>query len=88
MVRTTIDLEEELLRTAKAIAEVRRQTLSAVISELAWRGLRADTGEDVHTRNGFPVLAARSGSQPVTPEHVAQLLEQDDGDEARIEARD
>ena len=86
--RTTIDLEDELLRTAKAIAEARSKTLSAVITDLAWRGLRADLAEDVSMRNGFPVLATRSGAQPVTPEHVAQLLDQDDLEAAGIEADD
>ena len=75
--RTTIDLDDELLRTAKNIAEVRGQTLSRVISELAWNGLRPNP-DCIATRNGFPVLPVRPGSLPVTPEHVAALLDRED----------
>jgi hypothetical protein len=75
--RTTIDLDEELLRTAKSIAEARRETLSRVISDLAWKGLEPEGGRR-KTRNGFPLLAARPGARPVTAEHVAELLEEAD----------
>ena len=74
--RTTIDLDDELLRTAKNMATVRGQTLSRVITELAWNGLRP--GRDAGgTRNGFPVLPVRPGAGVVTPEHVAALLDED-----------
>jgi hypothetical protein len=74
-------LDEELLRTARVIAEVRGKTLSVVIGDLAWLGLAADHG-NIAARNGFPVLCARPGAQPVTPEHVNQLLGQIVRDEA------
>jgi hypothetical protein len=79
--RTTIDLDDELLRTAKGIAQVRGQTLSKVISELAWNGLRPDAAGG-GTRNGFPVLPSRPGKLPVTPEHVAEMLDREDIDVA------
>lgn len=82
--RTTIDLDEELLRTAKAMSDARGKTLSRVICELAWRGLRPDP-ETSTTRNGFPVLPLRGGAQPVTPEHVAELLDRSDRDSAEVE---
>jgi hypothetical protein len=75
--RTTIDLDDELLRTAKNIAEVRGQSLSKVISDLAWKGLRPDPARG-ETRNGFPVLPVRPGAHAVTPEHVTELLHLDD----------
>jgi hypothetical protein len=77
MMRTTIDLDEELLRTAKSISELKGQTLSRVVSELAWKGLRAETAGGGF-RNGFPVLPLRGGSRPVTPQHVAEMLELED----------
>ena len=75
--RTTLDLDEELLRTAKTIAAARRQTVSRVISELAWKGLKPEA-KIYGRRNGFPVLKPLPGGQPVTPEHVAQLLKEMD----------
>jgi len=77
-VRTTIDLDDELLRTAKDIAAVRGETLSKVISELAWKGLRPEDRGHNGTRNGFPLLPVRPGALPVTPEHVAELLDRAD----------
>lgn len=75
--RTTIDLDEELLRTAKSISELKGQTLSRVVSDLAWKGLRAET-EVFSSRNGFPILALRPGALPVTPQHVAEMLDLED----------
>lgn len=75
--RTTIDLDEELLRTAKAIAAIRGETLSRVIGDLAWQRLHRQP-EEQPTRNGFPLLPARPGAQLVTPEHVEELLAESD----------
>ncbi len=72
--RTTIDLDEELLRTAKALASARHQTLSRVISDLAWKGL-APAPTTLQSRSGFPLLPARPRALPVTSQHVAELLE-------------
>ena len=77
--RTTIDLDEELLRTAKSIAEARHQTLSKVISELAWKGLAPEATQR-RTRNGFPLMRVNPGARPVTPEHVAELMDEFDGE--------
>jgi hypothetical protein len=70
--RTTVDLDDELLRTAKAISEANHQTLSRVISDLAWKGLRPDLPA-YRKRNGFPVLRASPSAQPVTAEHVNEM---------------
>ncbi len=80
MMRTTINLDEELLRTAKAIAATRRETLSKVISDLAWKGLSPEP-TSFSTRSGFPLLPARPGALPVTAQHVADLLDALDQDE-------
>lgn len=81
--RTTIDLDEELLRTAKAISDTRGTTLSRVICELAWKGLRPEPEGGV-ARNGFPLLPRRADAQPVTPEHIAELLDAVDRDEVEV----
>ncbi|MFN7936987.1 MAG: hypothetical protein U0R19_26935 [Bryobacteraceae bacterium] len=71
--RTTIDIDDELLRTAKLLASNRNQTLSQVICDLAWSGLRP-SARSYNTRSGFPVLKRMRGSAAVTPDHVNQLL--------------
>lgn len=78
--RTTIDLDEELLRTAKDIAAAQRETLSTVITRLAWKGLEPDR-QARRVRNGFALLPPRPGAKTVTSEHVAELLNQADLDD-------
>ena len=78
--RTTINLDEELLRTVKTIAKARHQTLSKVIADLAWKGLTAGPTQST-TRSGFPLLPARPGAMPVTSQHVADLLDALDQEE-------
>lgn len=61
-VRTTLDLDEDVLQAAKELAEARGTTAGRVISELARKGL-APTGA-VRARNGVPVLPRRAPSAP------------------------
>ena len=75
-----IDLDDELLHAAKAIAESRHETLSQVISDLAWKGLSPGP-TSFTSRSGFPLLPARPGALPVTMHHVAELLDALDQEE-------
>ena len=75
--RTTIDLDEDILRTAKDLAQERSQSLGRVLSDLARRGLepRAKSGA---SRNGVPILPRLPGAKPVTSKAVRELLELED----------
>ena len=75
--RTTVDLDEDILRTAKAIARNNEQSLGRVISDLARQGLKPPTPK-YKTRNGVPLLTPKPGAQMITSEHVKELLEVDD----------
>jgi hypothetical protein len=70
-VRTTLDLDEDVLQAAKELAEARGTTAGRVISELARKGL-APTGA-VRTRNGVPVLPRRA---PGAPRPTMKLVNQ------------
>jgi hypothetical protein len=75
---TMIDLDEELLLTAQNIADIRGHTLSSVINDLVWKGLRPEPAP-AETKSGFPVLlSVRPGERPVTSAHVAKLMELED----------
>jgi len=74
--RTTVDLDEDVLRAAKALANDREQSLGRVLSDLARHGLRP-TSRDTELRNGLPVLPRLPGARPVTPDHIKDLLEAD-----------
>jgi hypothetical protein len=81
--RTTIDLDEDIVRTAKALAAAKKVTLSRVVSDLVRKGLEPEPIQYTY-RNGFPVLPRRPGGQPVTSEHVAELLERADLEDAGL----
>lgn len=75
--RTTLDLDEDILRAAKDLAEERSQSLGSVLSELARKGLQpAVLALDV--RNGIPLLPRKPGARPVTSQMVKDLLESED----------
>lgn len=70
--RTTLDIDDDILQAAKELAAARGSTAGKVLSELARRGL-AGTGDTAPTRNGVPLLPARPGEAPVTMKRVAEL---------------
>ena len=60
--RTTLDLDEDVLQAAKEIAATRGTTAGKVLSELARKGL-APT-RTARVRNGVPVLPRRAATAP------------------------
>ena len=76
--RTTLDISEDLLRTAKSIAAERKCSIGKVISDLAQRGLEPPPAADYETRNGIRLLARRKNGPVVTSELVKELLENEE----------
>jgi hypothetical protein len=72
--RTTVDIEEDILLAAKEIARQRGATLGKVLSELARQSLtrQAPTG----TRHGLPLFPVQPKAGVVTPELVNQLRDE------------
>lgn len=73
--RTTVDLPPAIHARAKAVAEQRQVSLSAVIADLTARGLAQldePTRIETHPVTGLPFI--RTGL-PVTPEDVADLID-------------
>lgn len=72
--RTTIDIDEDVLLAAKELAAARGTTAGKVLSELARRGLTpADAGPPT-TRNGVPVMPLRPGGAPRVTMHQVNGL--------------
>lgn len=75
--RTTLDIDDDVLQAAKELAERQGSTAGRVLSALARRALapesRITTGSA--TRNGVPVLPSRG--EIVTLEQVRRLLEEE-----------
>jgi hypothetical protein len=73
--RTTLDIDDEVLRAAKELAALQGSTAGKVLSELARKALRpADTKKS--ERNGVPLLPPRPGAGPVTLETVNELRDE------------
>ena len=63
--RTTLDLDEDVLQAAKEIAATRGTTAGKVVSELARKGLAPTRGAPARNiRNGVPVLPRRAATAP------------------------
>ena len=73
--RTTLNLDDDVLEILKEYAENRSVALGKAASELVRRGLAAP----VQTRmvNGFVTVVLPADSPKITSEHVKRLLEDD-----------
>ena len=76
LVRTTLDLDPDVLEAAKQLAAQRGSTAGKVISELARRGLAPEEARGGRQRHGVPVLPARRDAKPVTLETVNRLRDE------------
>lgn len=72
--RTTLDLDDDVLAAAKALGASRGLTAGQMISLLARKGLDTEKGSAT-VRNGVPLLASVSG-RIVTPAMVDEVLDQ------------
>ena len=76
--RTTLDIEDDVLQAAKELAQREGGTAGQVISTLARRGLVAPPvkpNKSSVTRGGVPLVASRG--EVVTLEHVQKLMDQE-----------
>lgn len=77
--RTTLDIEDDILQAAKELAQRERSTTGRVISALARIGLKggvkAGKNPSQRLRNGVPVLPKRD--QVVTLEHVLKIMDEE-----------
>jgi hypothetical protein len=63
--RTTLDIDDDVLQAAKEIAASRQLTAGQVLSELARKGLEpASSADRARLRNGVPILPRRSAEAP------------------------
>ena len=66
MMRTTINLPDDVYELARSVANARRVSLGEAIAELARRGVNPDPGIDLTMP--FPRFAPREGALPITLE--------------------
>ncbi len=78
LMRTTLDIDADVLAAAKEISARTKRTAGQVISDLARAALGSDKsgGQTANMINGFEVISA--GGRIVTPELVQKLAEEMD----------
>jgi hypothetical protein len=77
--RTTLQLDEDVLAAARARAARRGRTLGEVVSELARKGLAPDTAAPRY-RNGIRLMPVRADARPTSLDEINRL--RDDAPEA------
>jgi hypothetical protein len=88
--RTTLDIDEDVLAAAKDLAKSRNSTAGEVISDLVRKALTTPATPSSATgpagavlKNGWYVLPSRGGP-PVTNELVQRLLDEADAEDAGV----
>jgi hypothetical protein len=74
-VRTTLDIDEDVLESAKELAARRGTTAGRILSELA-RSALSPAKRTARKRNGVPILPPRRRAGLVTPEIVNRLRDE------------
>jgi len=73
-VRTTLDIDDDVIAVARELARDERRSIGAVVSDLARRGL---TPSRVEREHGRPVIRSPRDAAPITPEIVRRALDED-----------
>jgi hypothetical protein len=72
--RTTLELDDDVVAAARELASAERRSLGSVVSELARRGL---TPARVEADGDLPVVRVPAGTPAITPEMVRRALDED-----------
>ena len=73
--RTTLDIDDDVLQAAKELAAVQKKTAGQVLSDLARQAL--EPKQTFTMRNGVPVLPHRPGAPRITVEDVERWLDEE-----------
>lgn len=72
--RTTLNLDPDVLEAARRMASEQGRTLGAIVSDLARRGLQAP--ERIRYEGDFPVFDVGEGAPPLTALTVAEASDE------------
>lgn len=75
MVRTTLNLDDDILRIARSLATAERRSLGQVISDLARRGAQPRS-DRIGEEDGFPVFRVPEDAPMITDEMVLTALDE------------
>ena len=71
--RTTLNIDDDVLSVARALAARKGSSLGSAVSELARRGFRGGNGTGVKRKRG--TFAVDPDAKPITNEDVYRALE-------------
>jgi len=71
--RTTLDIDDDVVSAARDLASAERRSLGSVISDLARKGL---TPARLESENGLPVIRVPPGTPAITPAMVKRGLDE------------
>lgn len=71
--RTTLDIDDDVLQAAKELAQARGKTAGQIVSDLARKALQPS--RTMRVRNGVPLLPTQPG-RIVTVEMIDALLDE------------
>jgi hypothetical protein len=80
--RTTLNIDDEVLEMAKSYAAARKVTVGEALSDLVRKGLDAPVGTRTDPETGWLMFDV-SGMRPFGLEEVQHALDQDDLEYAR-----
>jgi hypothetical protein len=69
--RTTLTVDDDVLQAARILAESKRVSVGKAISDLARKGLRADSNRK--KRNSFPLFSVPSDARTIGLEDVRKI---------------
>jgi hypothetical protein len=73
--RTTLDIDEDILGAARELAARQKKTAGKVISELARKGIQSHSGKSTSkVLHGFEILPA--DGRIITPQLVQKIMEE------------
>lgn len=76
--RTTVEIDDDVLDAAREISRVRQASLGRTLSELAKCGLRRTSILRLGEENGVPVILREPGFVPVTSELVYRMQDEEE----------
>ena len=74
--RTTLDLDDDVLQAVKELGVLHKKTAGQMLSELARKALLPSSPSRARVRNGVPLLPSRPGAPIMTMADVNRLRDE------------
>jgi hypothetical protein len=74
--RTTLDIDDDVMQAAKELATLHGKTAGQVVSDLVRKALAGDQRGGTRLRNGVPLIRRKPGSPLMTAALVNELRDE------------